>query len=368
MSSINKNTYYMLPTWFIHSAMSISRAKSGKYHLNKRDNKKGYYVNLNMHGINLKVPFSALFEVNNKIKPIKGLSFSDSLNCPSAKRGLCQLDNSNLLCYAKIGQKRAKNDRVNKGAYKGVECINSLYHSFLVMSCLNVFYEDIDLLNKFSAYINKYVPIVRFNLKGDFRDLKDLYILSFLVNRAFKSTFYGYTARDDLLGSNNNINDNFLKYFGGYDNFYLNGSNIIYTNRFKATYDLREWLSTTKICLGGCNKCKKCYTLKNSLILCLIHGKNSGIKLNTWLNREFLITLFNSLNTKDSPLLTHEDLKVYRDILDSLNHALKNKLNIDLSFKSWWDLREWLHSLHYEALNMRDDMRDYKKVMSLGVI
>ena len=355
MTKINKNTYYMTPRWLLHSAISISRAKSGKYHLNKRDLKNGYYVTIELYNMSIKVPFSALFDVNDKIKPIKSLSFSSAILCPSAKRGLCQLDNQELTCYAKSGQLRASGSYVTKGAFKGGQQINSLMNSDLVTYCLKLMWDDLNLLSLFSAYINKNIPIVRFNLKDD------IYLLSFLSARAFKTVFYGYSARDDLLTD--------LKGYDSLrgDNLFLNGSNCQYTNRFKATYDLKEWLTTSLICLGGCNKCKKCYTLRNKTIYCLVHGKNQDYDLNTWLNRVFLCDLFNSLNSDDSPLLVPSDLTIKKGLLESLNHQLKTKLNINLAFSDYWNLRAWLSSIHYDIQDNQETIRDVDFLKSLGV-
>ena len=73
-TTINKNTYYMLPMWFIRACISISRAKSGKYLLTKGEHKKGYFLELTSHNITLNVPFRALFMFNEScaISPTPG--------------------------------------------------------------------------------------------------------------------------------------------------------------------------------------------------------------------------------------------------------------------------------------------------------
>jgi hypothetical protein len=337
MNNINKNTYYMTPMWLLHSAISISRAKSGKYHLTKRDNKKGYYVTIELNNISLKVPFSALFETNNKIKPIHSLSFISAIECPSAKRGLCQLNNNKITCYAVQGQKRASGSYVTKGAFKGVQCLNSYMSSQLITYCLDLIYNNDDLMTKLWGYVNKYIPILRFNLKGDFRNNQDIEFLKILSSRAFKTVFYGYTARDDLFSARGGYTD----LINCNNNVYLNGSNVKYTNRFKATYDLKEWLNTNIICLGGCNNCKKCFSLRNKTILCLVHGKNQDYDLNTWLNRSFLCDVFNKMTPRSSYKLVNSDLTIKKGLLDSLNYCLKEHLGLDLEFKDYWIFRAW---------------------------
>lgn len=352
--SINKNTYYGLSPYFLGACMSISRATSGRYYLTRQDNKNNNYIVLNEQGITLKVPYRALFDTNDKIKPIVSLSFSDSINCPSAKRGLCQLNNYNMSCYAKNGQCRACGQYTNKGYRK----INSLENSYLVMVCLNELYKDIEQLNNFSAFINKTYPIVRFNLKGDFKNEQDLYILSFLVSRAFKTVFYGYSARDDLLNEPTPING-YEQYLRA-KNCYLNGSNEQYTNRFKATYDLKEWWISPNKCLGGCITCSNCYTKRNTIINCLVHNKNSDIILNTLKNRVFLKRLLRcyGLNIKNS------DLKVKSGLLESLNYYLEQQ-GINLYFDKFLDLFYYTT----DTYNLWDNIEqvDIQGLVALGV-
>jgi len=353
MNDINKNTYYMLPRWFVHSCISISRATSGKYYLTNRDNKKGYFITLELNNISLKVPFRALFDTNDKIKPIVSLSFSSAIYCPSDLRGLCQLKDSNMSCYAKNGQKRACGDHTSLG----IPCINSLMNSFLVMACLNILYNNIELLGLFSIYITKNYPIVRFNLKGDFKDFKDLYILSFLVKKCTRTVFYGYSARDDILFDLQGYK-NYLRN----DNCYLNGSNEQYTNLFKATYDLKEWFISNYKCLGGCMGCMNCFKLRNKTINCLVHNKNSDIVLNSLKNRVFLKKLLKcyGLNIKNS------DLKIKSGLLESLNYYLNDIKQLDIFFESFLDLYYYLTN-NYEIWDNIEQI-DLKGLQALGVI
>ena len=351
-TSINKNTYYMLPTWFVHSCMTISRAKSGKYLLTNKDNSNKNYVVLKLYGIVLKVPFRALFDTNNKIKPIVSLSFSSAIECPSDSRGLCQLTNSCLSCYAKNGQKRASATHTNKG----YQCINSFMNSQLVMACLNKLYNDLELLSHFSGFINHNYKIVRFNLKGDFKNSKDLFILSYLVNRAFMTTFYGYSARDDLLDTNNGY-DNYLRA----KNCFLNGSNKQYSNRFKVTYDLKEWFNSPNKCLGGCIGCHNCFKLRNATINCLLHNKNSDIILNTLKNRIFLKKLLRCLGVN----ITNKDLKAKSGLLESLNHWFKCNMPYPIEFDSFLDFYYYVNDNYLIMDNI--EHIDFLGLINLGV-
>lgn len=320
---INKNTYYRLSPMFLRASMSISRAKSGKYHLSKTDIEKGYYLTLTECNINLKVPFKALFETNKKIKPIISLSFSSALHCPSKRRGLCQLKDTES-CYALNGQLRAS------GLYKnGIPCMNSILNSILVMECMELLKKDNAKFLKLCEYLTEKTPILRFNLKGDFKDITDLEFLLKLVKNCSGTVFYGYSARDDLLKGKN---------FGEVENFYLNGSNKKYTNRFKTTYNLYQFFKAPYICLGDCKKCKKCYTLKGMTIECLIHNKKANIILNTRKNRVILSALLRDKN----PSITEGDFLIKKDLLESLNHVIKHKIGLDTEFNNFIEFRSYI--------------------------
>lgn len=360
MTSISKNDYYKLSPWFIGACMSISRGSTKKYKMIKTEEKKGFYLFLSQGPITLKVPFRALFDTNDKIKPIVSLSFISALECPSEKRGLCQLAKSGESCYAKNGARQASGTFITSGQFKGAPCLNSYYNSCLVQTCIDIIKQDQDIFKRFISYVQELVPILRFNLKGDFRTLEDYYFILKVALLCPNTIVYGYSARDDLLAP--------VRGFYLVSNFYLNGSNNEYTNRFKACYDLKKWLTSSKICLGGCTGCKKCYNFRGESILCLVHGKNQDQDLNTWLNRVFLCKLFNALNSPDSPVLEPEDLQVKKGLLESLNYQLTNKLGIkDLEFKDYWTLRAWLQGLHYEVQDNMELIRNVEYLKALGV-
>lgn len=348
---ISKNTYYMLTLEFKLLCVTVSRANSGKYYLTNKEAKKGYFLELKELNITLKVPFRALFNTNNKLKGIKSLSFSSAEYCLSYILGYCQLKNGSLSCYAKNGEARASGIYSKNGILK----INSFSHSLIVIKALNLIKSNNELKTRFIEYINLNIDILRFNLKGDFKDYSDIILLSDIVKNCNNTVFYGYSARDDLLNDKNGF-----KEFNGLNNFYLNGSNMAYNNRFKATYNLKEWFISPFKCLGDCNKCKKCFKLNNKVINCLIHNKSSDIILNTIDNRSFLIELLScyGLNITDS------DLKVNKGLLSSLNTYF-NGLNINIEFKKWLDFYYFIT----DSYELKDNIEqiDLNGLKALGV-
>lgn len=281
---IDKNTYYKLPSFFRNGAISVSRAKSGRYLLTATDKAKGYYVTLENNGIKLNVPFRALFETNSKVAPIKSLSFISAIDCPSHKMGFCQLKDGNVSCYAKNGQLRAC------GTYtkSGMPCINSQMASDLVSECIDHIKQYGQSRALFKQYIRETVPIIRFNLKGDFRDESDIYFLFGLAISCPDTVFYGYTARDDLLDA-----QKIWDKIDCLNNFVLNGSNMTYSNRFKVTYDIMEFMASNRSCIGKCSICGNCLEKGEGEIICLLHNKSSDNILKTVANCQSLAIICN---------------------------------------------------------------------------
>jgi len=349
---INKNTYYMLSPEVLNGAVSISRATSGKYKLTKNDAKIGYYFIIKEQGINLRVPFRALFSTNDKLKGIKSISFSTAKYCQSYLLGLCQLKEGCLSCYAKNGEARASGTRTKSGHLK----LNSFLASCLVIKCLNQLKTNSQLLQLFIEYVSNNIKLVRFNLKGDFKNSSDIILLSKIVSGCTGTVFYGYSARDDLLKG-----AGLFELFSGCSNFYLNGSNCIYTNRFKATYDLKEWFLSSFKCLGGCTGCKKCFKLHDKTINCLIHNKSSDKLLNTADNRAFLADLLNCYGLD----ITAADLTARVGLLDSFNNWLTSQ-KIDLQFNKFLDFYYYVTDTYeindnIELLNI-EDLKEYGAV------
>ena len=255
-------------------ALKVSTAKNGKYALSNNDLKHGYYFNFR----GLKVPLKALFNMNNKTHGIVGICFESARECPSRKLGLCQLP-SDKLCYARSGESRA----TRKNNESGERGMDSFFNAVLSGIYWDLFAESSEVRRTLFKYLEaKNIETIRFNLKGDFRDSTDLAVIYHLANNGFNLT--GYTARDDLKEE--------LGTLASHPNIILNGSNLKYTNRFKATSSLREFAEAKYKCLGECQKCRKCYSLRDKEIVCLIHGSGSETTLNNWDNCSFLGDLF----------------------------------------------------------------------------
>lgn len=349
---MNRETYNMLSIEFKAVCHSVSMAKSGRYCLTKTDLKRGYYVTLEELGITLKLGFRALFETNDKIAPIRSLSFINAFDCPSAKRGLCQLCNNKELCYARAGHLRASGTYRTKGQFKGCTQINSLQSAKIVSRALDAIYSNKALLKLLINYIDVNIPILRFNLKGDFRSRKDINFIKLVAEYTEDTILYGYSARDDILSP--------TEFDAYYHRVFLNGSNKKYTNRFEVVTDLKEYFKASFICHGGCKGCGNCYYLVDTTIKALLHGKGSDEVLNTLENREFLATLMSALGYTMTP----KDLTVNKGLYRSLKKQFELR-GLTIPFDSLKDLKEFLDSSHYDLKDF--ETVDYETLKSLGV-
>ena len=303
-SNINYNTYLMLTPLF--KALIVSTNNNGKYNLKVIDNKNGFFFEYKELNLNIKVPLSAVFGTNDKLKGILAIKWASAIECPSRKRGLCQLNDTSK-CYAVVGElqgsKKAPNYLLGMGSY-----LNSL----LCIYYWDLFYNSAEVQKNFFNYCLFYgVNTLRFNLSGDFKSLKDVKILDILASHGLKLT--GYTARDDLRRS-------LLKVMNKHDNIILNGSNQMYTNYFKATNNIFEYFNAPLYCRGGClkNGCLNCYKLKNKVITVLIHGSRVGTDLNTPINRAFISWALNLNGYTVAP----EDLNKSKDLFYNLKRVI----------------------------------------------
>lgn len=71
---ISYNTYLMLTPLF--KALIISSDANGKYDLKVNDNKNGFYFYYSEGDLSIKVPLTAIFNTNDKIRGILGVAFS----------------------------------------------------------------------------------------------------------------------------------------------------------------------------------------------------------------------------------------------------------------------------------------------------
>lgn len=219
-----------------------SVGKSSKYSLRKTDEDRGFYVDCD----DVKIPFKAMFfeSTNVKLGRILSISADSSLNCISKSLGLCQLP-ADVSCYGCDSEiQYCREDIIN--------CKDSnLISGFILEEC------DPYLM---AEYINEKYPerIIRFNKHGDFRNEKQLFnflkITELLEELDSGVLWYGYTARDDLLEETGLDSD----YWMNRSSVILNGSNRMYTNRYKG---VREYTDGAIHCQGDCVNCGNCYTL-----------------------------------------------------------------------------------------------------------
>lgn len=302
----NYNTYVMLTPLF-KSLIVSSNNKGGDYYLRYDDDSRGFYFEYKELNIFIKVPLNAVFNTNEKLGGILGIFFTTARECPSNKRGLCQLDESED-CYALQGEKQG-----SKKSWNYLEGMGSYFKGLLATYYWNLFnrYESIKktMVNYLKFYnVNK----IRFNLRGDFRDVDDINALEYLAKNQ-ELLIYGYTARDDLFKE-------LIELITNNSNIIINGSNVKYNNRFYVTNDLKEYLTAKYNCKGECLKCGNCFKNRGAVIYALIHGSGSDTKLKTLNN---IKTLCNLLNKAGCPIKPG-DFKDYKTkgLLSTLNKWL----------------------------------------------
>lgn len=256
----------------LYTALEISTGKSGVYELSKADEANAFYFEYQ----GLKVPLSAIFDTNAKTAGILGVFFGTAADCPSRKLGLCQLPNDTL-CYARSGEKRATRKNNESGCFG----MDATFKGRLASYYWDLFETDSETRRKFLKYCEHYnIDTLRFNLKSDFRHALDAVAVFYLAGAGLKLT--GYTARDDLAAE--------LERIAQHPNVILNGSNRKYTNRFKCTDSVAEYMTADHRCKGSCANCRNCYRLRGETITVLIHGSGSDTQLNNKANQEFILS------------------------------------------------------------------------------
>lgn len=234
--------------------------KSSKYRINNADRKNGYVCRIPIeNGEWIEVPFKAMFfiETNEKLGKIISISADSASDCISEQMGLCQLPD-NVKCYGKSAEcQYCRNDIIN--------CEESNKISGLILRFCNA--------SKMAEYISKRFPyrLIRFNKHGDFIDVKQLLTFMDICKRleifhpSSQIKWYGYTARDDLMTAFR-LDSNFWM---SESSIWLNGSNEMYTNRFKGVW---EYSGDNPKCMGDCGKCGNCYKLRGRIIEVKFHG------------------------------------------------------------------------------------------------
>lgn len=343
--SINKNTYYMIPME-LKMIISAYGFNTSKYKLNKRDLKNNYYVSIEFLGIIFKIPFKALFHTNDKIKGIKGLDFNNATYCTSFRDKRCQIP-CKKYCYAYVFECQYLSSISSK---KGFMTFNSYYKGFLLVRAFNVVYSDKNTYYKFIEYIDKYIPILRFNVNSEFNNALDFNLICDIALICSNTIVYGYSARDDLLKGYKPLN---------YNKLFINGSNNKYDNLYNATFSLKEYFMASNKCLGSCNACKKCFKLKNQVITTLFHNSRADSILNTLENRNFIVRLVNALDSTID--INESDLKVNKGIFYSLNKFLMNKGCNDLKSLDINNIKDFLDYIYYmPSLELKELTNDFK--------
>lgn len=321
---VNKRTEESGANPNLITALRVSGTKkSSKYNLSKTDRENGFYF---IYG-GIEVPFRVLLNENQKTSGIVGIAFGTAKDCPSQALGLCQLPDD-ALCYARAGEKRATR-RDNENGEKGMD---SYYNGLLCSAFWDAFETSAEVRDSFEAFlIALNVKTIRFNLKSDFRHGGDILAVEYLANCGFNLT--GYTARDDLAP--------LLDKLGKNPRVILNGSNRKYTNRFKATANIEEFLTAKYTCRGSCSACGNCYRLRGVTITVLIHGSGSDTELNNEANRDYIACLVEDIGY----YMEDEDFETAKGLNTCINKFFKRISNIQ--FENIKEALKFLRNQHY---------------------
>lgn len=306
----------------LKTALQVSQAKkSSTYRLDTRAERRGYYFM--WEGI--PVPFRVLFDDNNKTDGILGFSFGTAKDCPSNSLGLCQLP-SDRVCYAKAGESRA----TKKNNEDGSRGMDSYFKGVLFSQFWDLFETHTDQVRSdLIRFLDENgIEELRFNLKGDFRHSLDICAVWHLAELGYRLT--GYTARDDM--------SELLEKLGEHPRIILNGSNRKYTNRFKATTNIKEYLQASHRCIGSCSDCRNCYRLRGVEIVVLVHGSGSDTLLNTPENRKLIIDTFRG----GVSIFKEEDFQRAKGLLTCVNKTLEAIGFNGVSFDSRKELLDFI--------------------------
>lgn len=227
-----------------------------------------------------------LWGSNEKIGAIASVNFETAINCSSNERGYCPLSS---VCYALSDYKQ----------YKGHKA-----RTIKTAQTMAIIREDSEIFELFIKTLRYFkVDVLRYNLVGDFSSVEDIKLLLKIHESIPNLKIYGYSKRYDLRGeiialcSHKNI-------FCGVPEDLKGNSEVL--NIFESVEDIERWHKHPLKCLGDCNKCKKCYTLKGEHIICFIHGSPSKIqkRINTPQNFAYCIKYINECLGLSLPIPT----------------------------------------------------------------
>jgi len=330
-SNINYNTWLSLSPLF--KALITSTAKKGKYAVKKIDIAHGFYFEYTEAEFKIKVPLGAIFQTNNKINGILGIKFTSSTDCPSHRLGLCQLPKTKM-CYGKQGEHQST-PKFNTNGLKGM---GGDLNGLLCAYYWDKFQSSPSIRLKFLEYCEYYqIDTLRFNLKGDFRGVGDIAVIYYLANSGQFDCLTGYTARDDLNGTIRALIDNC-------PNVRVNGSNLMYSNRFFVTPYLADCVKASHLCKGECANCRNCYRLNGQVITCCLHGSGSDTELNNPINQAYLEKWSKTALPWD--LLEGVDWTAGKGLLTCINKHLA-RVGVILRFKTHRSLINFIKKTNY---------------------
>ena len=182
-----------------------------------------------------------LFSIGNRKLPKSTAIFNmgPASDCPSSRRGLCQLDCPSK-CYALKAEQ----------CYKQVLPYRLSQLDFWINDSVD------NWVDRFHYETRGKIHIVRLNESGDFHDQTCIIKLGSIARALPHIRFYGYTARKDL------------KFDYLPNNITINGSGFMVHNRFDAVDRIKPKII---VCCGDCKRCDICTTRRGITIQNLLH-------------------------------------------------------------------------------------------------
>jgi hypothetical protein len=223
-----------------------------------------------------------LFGDNKKIGGIASICFETALECSSNKMGYCKICK---YCYGISDAKRYRSHAQRMEDLSQVMTFIKGNEHYI-----DIFCDSLEGLG---------VNTLRYNLVGDFRNEGDIDLIGIIAQKCPSIKVYGYSKRFDLMGYIERLVYNKDNLYCGVPKYMHYGA----LNNFEPIFNIEDWDKTPLKCLGDCERCKKCYTLKGVKIACFIHGSPSKIQgaINTLDNYNYMVQEFNKGLNLDIP-------------------------------------------------------------------